>query len=237
MAYWSTGPASIGAAGRQVRNTYRLSAVRAASVPDLTRNVGICSSSATGETGAPTPLERMPPTATTPSSTSRSNPVTPTSGSFSSSCWTISIIRPSTPPAALISSAASSIPSRTLTPHAVKVTDRSASIPILIGSPDGAAVVEGAAAVVLGEATVVVGSTAPVVLVPASSAQAATTKAITATSPSNMVLERFFIHPPRVLILCGCGLYRRSMSRIGLARLKAANETVGHRYARRTSGR
>src|ERR1041385_868489 len=48
-------------------------------------------------------------------------------------------MRPLTPPASLISLAASAIPSRTLTPQGVKVLLRSVSMPILIG-PDGAVV-------------------------------------------------------------------------------------------------
>ena len=45
-AYWAIGPATIGAAGRHVRNVYRLCWVRMASEPALTRNSGTCSSSA-----------------------------------------------------------------------------------------------------------------------------------------------------------------------------------------------
>ncbi len=138
-AYWSTGAATIGAAGKQVRKVYRLSRVRAASVPDFTRKRGICSCSATAATGAPTPLEMMPPTATTPSSISRSKRSTPTSALFSESWTTSSIIRPLTPPASLISCAARAMPSRTLTPQGVKPV-RSVSVPILIGSVEAGSV-------------------------------------------------------------------------------------------------
>ena len=71
-AYSMIGPATVGAAGRQVRKVNLLSGVRIVWSPDLTRKVGIWLLSASGAVAPPTLLEMMPPTATTPSSTSRS---------------------------------------------------------------------------------------------------------------------------------------------------------------------
>ena len=110
----------------------------------------------------------MPPTATAPSSISRSMPLVPASGLDSSSTTRSSSGRPPTPPAALISSTASCMPSRTCTPHGVNGPVNDVRVPMMIGSPDGAsaaAVVaadeSSAAAVVPGGSVVVANTTAP----------------------------------------------------------------------------
>jgi hypothetical protein len=81
----------------------------------------------------------------------------------------------------------------------VKVTDRSVSIPILIGSPGAAVVVVSLPAVVLVSPDVVAVSP-DVVVVPASPPQAATTMARTVTNASDVNFERFLMVLLRFLI-------------------------------------
>ena len=57
----------MAAAGRQVRNVYRVDCVRISLFPDFTRNSGIFASSARREVASPIGLPMMPPTETTPS--------------------------------------------------------------------------------------------------------------------------------------------------------------------------
>src|SRR3990172_12283191 len=86
----------------------------------------------------------------------------------------ISTMRPLAPPASLISLAASNIPSRTLTPHGVKLLVRSVSAPILIGS-DGTGSVGSSMGSSVAAAGAWVGAAVGAAVV-AGAAQAASTK-------------------------------------------------------------
>src|SRR5215217_4932813 len=134
--YSRIGPATMGAAGKQVRKVCRLLAFRMPPAPAFTRNSGTLLCSAIRAVASPTSLEMIPPTATTPSrSISRSSAWVPSSALDWSSATTSSSWRPSTPPRWLISFTASCIPSRTCTPHGVKLPVSEVSAPMRIGSP------------------------------------------------------------------------------------------------------
>src|SRR6266511_2266805 len=134
--YCRIGPATMGAAGRQVRKVCRLAELRMPPAPAFTRNSGTLLCSAIRAVASPTSLEMIPPTATTRSrSISRSIARAPSSALDWSSATTSSSWRPPAPPALLISFTASCIPARTCTPQGVKLPVSDVSTPIRIGSP------------------------------------------------------------------------------------------------------
>jgi hypothetical protein len=64
-AYWRIGVATSAAAGRHVRNVYRLLEVRISLAPAFTRNIGTLACSARRAVASATSLLISPPIATT----------------------------------------------------------------------------------------------------------------------------------------------------------------------------
>ncbi len=131
----------MAAAGRQVRNVYRLFWVRISLFPDFTRNSGIFASSARRVVASPMPLPMIPPTETAPCCcVKRRNPsmAAVVFVDWSSATARLSFRpcpRPFTPPDLLISFTASAAPARTWSPHGAKLAVSGVSTPSVMGPP------------------------------------------------------------------------------------------------------